>query len=208
MTLKHDWRRWGQRAAASALLLAPVAAWAAEGEGAAEGGGGGILGSLGLDPKTLAVQVFAFIILYILFKAFLWKPILGLLETRQEEVAGIYSQAESSRAAAEAARKDYEVRMAKADEESRERIATALAQANAMKDEIVNSAREQADRIILSGRENVRREMEKAQVQIRDTAAKMAVDVAGRIIQREMDPAAQRALVDQFIDGAGAGRTQ
>lgn len=207
MTLKHEWRRWGHRAAASALLLAPAAAWAAEGEGAAEGGGG-VMGSLGLSPKTLAVQAFAFLILYLLFAKFLWKPILGLLEARQEEVAGIYSDAESSRAAAEAARTDYEARIAKADEESRERIATALAQANAMKEEIINSAREQADRIVLAGRENVRREMEKAQVQIRDTAAKMAVDVAGRIIQREMDPAAQRALVDQFIESAGAGRAQ
>lgn len=206
MTLKHEWRRWGHRLAASAFLLAPLAARAAEGGEGAEGGG--VMGSLGLSPKTLAVQAFAFLILYFLFAKFLWKPILGLMEARQEEVAGIYSDAESSRAAAEAARKDYESRIAKADEESRERIATALAQANAMKDEIIDSAREQADRIVLAGRENVRREMEKAQVQIRDTAAKMAVDVAGRIIQREMDPAAQRALVDQFIDSAGAGRAQ
>jgi F-type H+-transporting ATPase subunit b len=207
MTLNHYWTGWGRRAAASALLLAPAAAWAAEGEGAAEGGGG-VMGSLGLDPKTLAVQVFAFILLYILFRAFLWKPILGLLETRQAEVATIYSEADHARATAEAARKDYEIRMAKADEESRERIATALAQAAEMKDEIINSAREQADRIVLAGRENVRQEMDKARVQIRDSATRMAVDVAGRIIQREMDPAAQRALVDQFIDGAGAGGPQ
>jgi F-type H+-transporting ATPase subunit b len=207
MTLNHYWKRWGRAAAAGALLLAPAAAWAAEGEAGAEGGGG-VLGSLGLDPRTLAVQVFAFLILYFLFKRFLWAPIMGLLDARQEEVSTIYSDAEQARATAEAARKDYEVRMAKADEESRERIANALAQAATMKDEIINSAREQADRIVVAGRENVRSEMEKAQVQIRDSAARMAVDVAGRIIQREMDPAAQRALVDQFIDSAGAGRPQ
>jgi len=199
---RNGWGRW----TAAALLLLPTAARAAEEAGAE--GGGGILDLLGLNPRTLLVQAFAFLILYFLFRKFLWQPILGLMDTRQEEVSDIYAQAEAARTAAENARKDYEVRMARADEESRERIATALAQANTMKDEIIENAREQADRIVLAGRENVRREMEKAQVQIRDTAARMAVDVAGRIIQREMDPAAQRALVDQFIDSAGTGRAQ
>lgn len=204
MTLKHSMERWGWSLAASMLLFMPVAARASE----EEGGGGGVMGSLGIDPRTLIVQAFAFLILYLFFVKFLWKPVLGLMESRQEEVAGIYSDAESSRAAAEDTRKDYEARIAKADEESRERIANALAQANAMKDEIINGAREQADRIVLAGRENVRGEMEKAQVQIRDTAARMAVEVAGRIIQKEIDPAAQRALVDQFIESAGSGRAQ
>jgi F-type H+-transporting ATPase subunit b len=199
---------WSGRAAASVLAFGvAAAAWGAEGAEGAKADSG-LLGALGLDLRTVLVQAFGFLLLYILFRAFLWKPILGLLSARQDEVAGIYTDADQQRAAAEGARKDYEVRLAKADEESRERIANALAQANAMKDEIINSARDQADRIVVAGRENVRREMEKAQVEIRDSAARMAVDVAGRIIQREMDPAAQRALVDQFIESAGAGRPQ
>jgi F-type H+-transporting ATPase subunit b len=191
------------------VLATNAAAWAQEGEGAghgAEGGeDGGLLGSLGIHWKTVLVQAFAFILLYLLFRKFLWGPLLDLLDSRQREVTGLYAGAEEAKATADTMRRDYEERLARADEESRERIATALNQASQMKEEIINSAREQADRIVTAGRDSVRQEAEKAQVQVRDTAARMAVEVAGKIIQREMDPSAQRALVDQFIDSAGNG---
>jgi F-type H+-transporting ATPase subunit b len=181
------------------LLAVGATAWAEE--AAAESGG--LMGTLGISPKTVIGQLFAFVLLYLVFRKYLWGPILGLLASRQQEVQHIYGDAEAAQARAEAARLEYEAQLAKADEVSRERIAAALVQANAMKDEIIANAREQSDRIILSGRESVRMEMEKAQVQIRDSATRMAVDLAGRIIQKEIDPTAQRALVDQFIDGVG-----
>jgi len=186
--------------------FANASAWAVEAAETGEGhggGGGGVLGALGIDPRVVLVQLFAFVLLYWLFKKFLWTPVLNLLNDRSAEVATIYGGAEQARESAETLRRDYEARIAAADEESRERIAAALAQAGAMKEEIISSAREQADRIVTAGRDSVRQEAEKAQVQIRDAAARMAVEVAGKIIQREMDPAAQRALVDQFIDSAG-----
>lgn len=191
------------------LPLLALCASALAVEPAHEEAGGGVIGALGLDPRILLTQLFAFILLYLLFRKYLWGPVLNLLEDRQEEVATIYGDAEQARSESENMRRDYEARLARADEESRERLAATLAQANAMKDEIIASAREQAERIVTTGRESVRMEAEKAQAQIRDTAARMAVDLAGRIIQREMDPAAQSALVDRFLDsagGAGAGR--
>lgn len=199
--MDRAWKRWGLRALPLGLAaLTTATAWA-QGEEAHDGG---LLGSLGIHWKTVATQAFAFILLYLLFRKFLWGPLLALLSSRQTEVATLYGDAEQARQASEAMRRDYESRLAAADEESRQRIATALAQANAMKEEIIAGAREQADRIVTAGRESVRQEAEKAQMQIRDTAARMAVDVAGKIIQREMDPAAQSALVDRFIDSAGS----
>lgn len=201
--IDRAWKHWGPRALAIGLMtLTTAMAWAAE-EGAAHGEGGGLMGSLGIHWKTVATQAFAFILLYLLFRRFLWGPLLALLGSRQQEVATIYGDAEQARQASETMRREYEAHLAAADEESRERIAAALTQAAVLKEEIMTSAREQADRIVTAGRESVRQEAEKAQVQIRDTAARMAVEVAGKIIQREMDPAAQRALVDQFIDSAG-----
>lgn len=183
------------------LLFFGAAAWAEE--ATEEAGGGGLLGTLGIHWKTVLGQLFAFAILYWLFKKYLWGPVLGILKSRQDEVKAYYSDAESARSAADTARKEYESRLAQADEESRQRIAEALSQANAMKEEIIANARQQADRIITSGNETVRQEMEKAQVQIRDSATKMAVELAGRIIQQNINAESQRSLIDRFIEGVG-----
>jgi F-type H+-transporting ATPase subunit b len=158
---------------------------------------------LGLDPRTVIAQALAFILLLWALKKVLWGPVLAIIAERQAEVATIYTDAEASKSAADAARKEYEARLALADEESRKRIADALAQANTMKDDIIANARQQADRIIASGNENVRQEMEKAQVQIRESATRMAVDLAGRIIQQNITAESQRSLIDRFIEGVG-----
>jgi F-type H+-transporting ATPase subunit b len=208
MTIKTQFSRFAWRAGAVALVgAAGFVARASEEAGAAGEGGheaaGGLLGTLGIHPLTVASQFFAFIILLILFKYFLWGPILALLDSRRTEVADIYESAEAARSAADTARKEYESRLAQADEESRQRIAEALAQANAMKEEIIANARQQSDRIISAGNESVRQEMEKAQVQIRDSATKMAVDLAGRIIQQNINAESQKSLIDRFIEGVG-----
>lgn len=189
---------------ATALCVFSVGAAAWAEEAAKESGGGGdILGTLGIDWRTVIGQLFTFALLYWIFKKYLWGPVLAILQTRQQEVHSIYSSAEDAQAKAESARKEYEARLAQADEESRKRIAEALTQANVMKDEIIASARQQADRIIASGNETVRQEMEKAQVQIRESATRMAVDLAGRIIQQNITAESQRSLIDRFIEGVG-----
>jgi F-type H+-transporting ATPase subunit b len=187
----------------AAVGLIVCSAGFAQEAAAAEAKPSGLLGSLGLDPRTVIAQALAFILLLWALKKVLWGPVLAIIAERQAEVATIYTDAEASKSAADAARKEYEARLALADEESRKRIADALAQANTMKDDIIANARQQADRIIASGNENVRQEMEKAQVQIRESATRMAVDLAGRIIQQNITAESQRSLIDRFIEGVG-----
>lgn len=187
----------------AALGLLVCSTGFAEEAAGAEAAPSGLLGSLGLDPRTVIAQALAFIILLWVLKRVLWGPVLAIIAERQHEIANTYSRAEEAKAIADAARKDYEARLAQADAESRQRIADALAQANTMKDEIIANARQQADRIVASGNDKVRLEMEKAQVQIRDASTKMAVELAGRIIQQNITVESQKSLIDRFIEGVG-----
>ncbi|HEY3415154.1 MAG TPA: F0F1 ATP synthase subunit B [Armatimonadota bacterium] len=187
----------------AAVGLIVCSAGFAEEAAGSEAKPGGLLGSLGLDPRTVIAQALAFIVLLWVLKKVLWGPVLSIIAERQTEVADIYSVAEQAKAAAETARKEYEAHLAAADEESRKRIADALVQANAMKDEILANARQQADRMIASGNESVRQEMEKAQAQIREASTRMAVELAGRIIEQNITVDSQRTLIDRFIEGVG-----
>lgn len=174
-------------------------------EGGAEGEeSGGPLAALGLDFRTVFVQFLAFLVLFWLFRKFLWGPILGILEQRQTEIEAMYHHAEEARDQALAARKDYESRLARSEEEARQRINEAVKQATALKEEIVANARAESDRIIAAGQETVRQEAEKAMVALRDEVARLAVGAAGQIVRKALDEDAHRVLVEDFIEKAGS----
>jgi F-type H+-transporting ATPase subunit b len=189
---------------AAALLAFPAFASAAEEGGEHGAAASGPLAALGVDPRTVIVQLLAFLVMFWLFKKFLWGPILGVIEQRQTEVEGVYRDAETVRDEALSARKDYEARLARSEEDARQRINEALQQAAALKDEIIDNARAESDRIIASGEETVRQEAEKAMTTLRDEVARLSVGAASKIVQHELDPETHRMLVEDFISGAGS----
>jgi F-type H+-transporting ATPase subunit b len=185
------------------VLGVPILCRAAE-----EGGHGeepaGPLAALGLDFRTVFVQFLCFLVLFWLFKRFLWGPILSILDQRQTEVETMYRLAEEARDGAINARKEYEAKLARSQEEARQHINEAMKQATALKEEIVANARAESERIVAAGQEAVRQEAEKAMVALRDEVARLAVGAAGEIVRRNLDEDAHRALVDDFIAKAGS----
>lgn len=177
-------------------------AWASA-EESAHGGDSGLLSSLGIDPKLILLQLFAFVLLLLLLRKFLWGPMLSLFDQRQQDVDTMIREAEDKHKAALQEFEEYGKRLAASDEEARKMIQAALEQAAQQKNEILEDARQKADQIIANGVEQVKREREMALAELRDLVATLATGAAGRIVQTQMDPAAQRALVDDFIESAG-----
>jgi len=177
-------------------------AWASE-EAAGHAEEGGLLTSLGIDPKLILLQLFAFVLLLLLLRKFLWGPMLSLFDQRQQDVDTMIREAEDKHQAALQEFEEYGKRLAASDEEARRMIQAALEQAAQQKNEILEDARQKADQIIANGVEQVKREREMALAELRDLVATLATGAAGRIVQTQMDPAAQRALVDDFIESAG-----
>ncbi len=128
---------------------------------------------------------------------------LSLFDQRQQDVDTMIREAEEKHQAALQEYEEYGKRLAASDEEARKMIQAALEQASQQKNEILEDARQKADQIIANGVEQVKREREMALAELRDLVATLATGAAGRIVQTQMDPAAQRALVDDFIESAG-----
>lgn len=170
---------------------------------------------LNIDPRVLIVQIGGFVLLLVVFKVFLFKPIAAILETRQSEIEGRYKEAESQREAAEQLRAEYEKHLASIDEEMRAKITEALKEGQAMRDEIVANSRARAEEILSKAYEEIGREKEKALAELKSTVAGLAVEVAGRLIREELDDARHRELIAAFIDdlssthsSAGKAQTQ
>ena len=172
---------------------------------AAHGGGGSILAQLGIQFPLIIAQAVGFLALLFILRAFLYRPVLGMLSTREEEIRARSNDADEARAIALKLQREYETRMAQAEAEARDRIQDGIREGQAMRAELLAQAQQERDRIIQQGHQEIREEREKMVYVVRETVANMAVDAAGKIIARSMDENTHRALVQEFLAALPAG---
>ena len=153
------------------------------------------------DWRTLVVQVGGFMLVLIVFKLYLFKPVLDLLDGRRNEIEGRYEDAESNRRDAEGLKSEYEQHLAGVEDEMRARITEAVKEGQAMREEILADSRAQAERILTKAQEEIRRERESAVVELKTTVADLAVDAAAKLIGEKLDHARHRKLIGKFIGG-------
>jgi F-type H+-transporting ATPase subunit b len=159
---------------------------------------------LDISPMALGLQIVGFVLLVLVMKRFLFSPIAGVLEARQNDVQSTLDQIHQDRQAMEASRREYEARLASIEAEARDRIQAAIKAAQEMKDEIVGNARSEADRLVSHAREEIVREKQQALVELRTQVADLAVNAAGKILHRSVDDRAHRELISDFISQVGA----
>ena len=135
---------------------------------------------------------------------FVWKKALPALnktlEQRATAIQGQMTAAESERQQAEQVRRQYESQLADARSEAGRIIEEARGQAERVRVDIVARAEAEADQIKARAREDAQADRGRLVSDLRHQVAAMSVDLAGKIVQRELDPERHRALVDQYIN--------
>ena len=164
--------------------------------------------ALGVSVIGLAAYAANFIILVVLLRLFLYKPVKGMLARRQQRIAVGLEAAERAQNEAEGQRAAFERELAAAREEAQQEARAAAEATERMRGEVLQAAREEADQIKARAREEAEREREQVAGALRREAGELALLIARRVVADTVDPAAQRALVDRVlvdIDGADIG---
>jgi F-type H+-transporting ATPase subunit b len=159
---------------------------------------------LAITWQAFVLQSVGFVLLVVVLNKYLFGPISGILEARQNEVQDTLDRIHQDRQAMETSRREYEARLAGIEAEARNRIQEAINAAQGMKEEIIGSARTEADRLLARARDEIVREKQQAMVELRTQVAELAVDAAGKILRRSVDDRVHRDLVNDFINQVGA----
>lgn len=162
-----------------------------------------ILDSLGINPNAVLIQAISLILLVVLLKKFFFQKVLAFLDERQKNVEDTIEQMAADRRSMEAARSDYERRLADIEAEARERIQGAVKEAQHLREQIITDSRAQGETLIQRAQEEINLEKQKALVELRNEVADLAVGAAGKILGRNLDNQAQRDLIHGFIDDVG-----
>jgi F-type H+-transporting ATPase subunit b len=166
---------------------------------AAEGGGINIFPTLNEFLWTLLN--FA-VLLWGLYKL-LYKPLLGAISARENEIESALKKAAEDRAEAERLRKEFESQISNAQREAQEIINKAVKNATATKEQIEADARAKASEMLENATKTIEREKNKALAELRQEVANLAIAVAGKVIEKNLDTAEQKRLADSFVAEVG-----
>ena len=128
-----------------------------------------------LTPWTMIFEVVNLLIVMLILKKFLFKPVNSVLEQRQAEIGGMYQKAEDAQKEAQALKQAYDERMSGARKEADELIVAAQDSARRRGDEIVEDARDEAVQLRRRAEEDIELQKRKALREARDELADMAV---------------------------------
>ena len=163
-----------------------------------------MLEQLGIDWKLILVMLTGFLLLVFILSKFAFRPILNLLDKRQSTIQGNIDEAQNRRNEMVNLQRDYESRLAKIEEEARDKIQGAVKEAQAARDEILSKAKSESEAIVARGREEIQVEKQKALIEMRDQVADLAISAATRIVRTNLDGGNHARLVDDVIAGLGS----
>ena len=158
---------------------------------------------VGVNFWTMIFAWVNLLILYLLFKKFLFVPIKNMIDSRQKEIDDIYSDAENARESADELKAEYEKKMSQASEESEKIIKDAVRRAQLKEEEILKEANRQADRTLERAEEQIALEKKQAINDVKDQVSQMAIGIASAVIERDVSESEHKKLIDDFIGNMG-----
>jgi F-type H+-transporting ATPase subunit b len=164
------------------------------------------LAQLGLNLGYLIVQIVCFFIIFVVVRAWIVKPLLGMLEKRR---AKLEQGLEDARIAAEA-RANAEQDASQIITEAQTKAARIVNEATERADSAMEDVKASAEKEIAKEREAVMVEVEQERNRIladlRGQVAALSIAAAQRLIGETMDAKRQHALLDEFFSGVKSGK--
>ncbi len=136
-------------------------------------------------------------------KKFLFKPVMKMIQDRQNEIDGMYDDAGKAKADAQAMEAEYKQKLSEAQATSERLVKEAVARGQSREEEIIRQANAQASAIMEKTSADIALEKKKAINDAKDEISEMAMAIAGKVVGRALDTSDQSALVDSFINELG-----
>ena len=163
-----------------------------------------------LDFTQLGIMIWTWII-FLAAIVPIWKVVMGpvsrMLLERDERTTSAIAAAEKAKSDAEAARASVEASLAEARTEAARTLQEAHARAEAREKEILEEAKDASEKLLERARTEIRGEQAKAVAQIRAQVVELSLSAAGKVLERKVDSADDRRLVESMVAGAAAPQT-
>ncbi len=157
--------------------------------------------------SSMLLTLGALLVLYFGLKKLLYKPVSEALSNRQEKIKSDIESAKAQREEAEALKSNYEAQIADAKREAQSIIENGRKRGEEVRADIIGKAEEDARSIVMKARREAEAEKERALMDIKSEAGDMAVLIASKILEENVE-GNQQHIIDNFINEVGNQKWQ
>ncbi len=160
---------------------------------------------ISINIWQILVSLLNLVILFLLIKKFLYKPVKKMLQERQATIDKQYSDAEDAKNKAIADQKAYEEKLSAAKTEADGVILAAVDTAKAREKEILAEAKQKAEGIVTKAESDAKLAILKAEDSIRREIIHVSTLLTEKVLEREISDQDHKNFIDSFIDNIGDG---
>ena len=139
---------------------------------------------VGIDPWTALFTFCNMMITFAVLKKFLFKPVKKMIDDRQAEIDTMYADADAAKQKAAELEQEYQQHLQSIRDE---------------RDTLLREATARAQK----REEDIAQERKKAVNDLKNEIGGIAVDIAGKVVEREINETDHKALIDEFIRNVG-----
>ena len=158
-----------------------------------------------IDPGTIVFTLINTLIIFILFKVFLFKPVGKILDKRNEMAAAEIAEAKRAKESAAKTEQEYIEKLAKA-KEAADIMKQATLRAQKREEEIVNEANQKAAEIKARAEENIERDKQRAVNDIKDEISDIVIMAASKVVEKEISAKDNEAIIADFLQNVGTAK--
>ena len=155
--------------------------------------------SLGVNLPLLVVFVINFIVLFVLLRLFLYKPVMKMLDERAKRTKESMELAEATKKEFEQAKVEVQKQIEKGCQEAQSIISQAMQVGERLKEESRQEATKQAQVIVDRTRAELETERDKIVGDLRREFVDIAISAAGKVIKETLDKEKHHKLIEETL---------
>jgi F-type H+-transporting ATPase subunit b len=149
------------------------------------------------DPGLYIWTILTFLILVGLLAKFAWRPLLQALETRAQSIRQALDDARQAKQELERLHGESAKLLAQARAESAEIISRSRSDAERFREELKEKARGEAAALMRNAERQIELETTRAVQQIRQEAIDISIDIASKLLQRNVSKEDNERLIEE-----------
>lgn len=158
-----------------------------------------ILKNFGFDPVMLAAQIVNFLIILFLLKRFLYKPLLDMLQKRQDAIKEGVRQAKEAQEMLEKTLEQEKAILIKAQTEARSIVEDAKLQAQEVSSEIEANTKKQTEKMLEEAKLQIEQESKQMEQRLSEKVSTLALDMLSKSLEGLLSEKEQKQIVGKAM---------
>ena len=160
---------------------------------------------ISVNVWQILISLVNLLLLFLIIKKFLFKPVMTVLEKRRQEIDGQYAEADAAIEEANLSKKQWEEKLAAAEDEAEAIIQTAAENAKYRGDKLIEDAQKRAESIVRVAESEAELERKKATDSMKQEIVEVSGALAEKLLERELNREDHKAIIESFIEEIGDG---